>query len=168
MLRLFLLTVLISQAALATSMIEPALDGSNVIPRFSNYPGYYVPELPRPKRECGPVINSGTTLTPEIKNEMMDILSSLDQRVGNPDFDDANDEENAKKLLADMMKGFQKKNVPIFIDPKTGNLIYSNDLDKPKTGEGVDQLKACISRTKCTGTGKDRECTTWEGCVSSD
>ena len=66
--------------------------------------------------------------------------------------------------------------------PTLGRKDLGNDADllkeileasnKPEIVGNPDELKGCVtkSRTTCTGSGKERECTTdsWEVCVSSD
>ena len=43
---------------------------------------------------------------------------------------------------------------------------YPDDGGQPEQ-ERIDALKGCVTRTTCTGTGKERTCTSWEVCVSN-
>lgn len=70
--------------------------------------------------------------------------------------------EQLKKLLANFKDGDHS---PVYIDPKTGEhfpLTVTPDPGNPA------ELKGCISRTRCRGTGDDKECETYEVCISSD
>lgn len=166
--KFFALVWLITMPTFATSVI-PSYENVTTNPRYSNF-GHSILDFPRTQRECAPVFNSAA-ITPEIRNELMDVLRTMEGTYG----DTISEQDDAKKILEDLMSAFnRKKDTPIFIDPKTGKVILAGELSskdkdgKPKIGDRPDALKGCVSRSTCTGTGKDRECTVWEVCISSD
>lgn len=151
-----LLSVLLltSNLSYATSFSGPGFDG---MPGMSLSLGRERPSMPWYRNECQePRFNSfGTSLSPEVRQSAMEILTSM------PDNDEAT-KEDAEEMLKLMMQKFNHPNSPVFIDPATGRKIPKREADgRP------DELKGCVTRTSCHGTGKDRECVSWEVCIES-
>lgn len=103
-------------------------------------------------------------LTPEIENMISDRLRGGLRK------------DDAAEMLRDVLGDIESTDGPLTLDPLTGQPYYdfkkTPAQKRPEVPFRPDELRGCVTKTRtiCTGSGKDRECTTdsWEVCVSSD